>query len=295
MERAVRGVLTGPPATDRRVGVGRRAPAPRPGVTTREAIRPMDVNAPRKHDDEHGHALRTHYDEHGYARLDRAFPATAAAEMAGAVWSALARKHGIDPKRPSTWTPAQPGGLGRLSKVGVFDRLGSPAVVAAIGALLGRQDWPRPGNWGGPLVTFPTPGPWEVPTGGWHLDFPARGANGVGLLLKWLGYLAPVGRGGGGTVVLSGSHRLVARFLREAGEAEPGRSPAVRDAVFGMDPRLRDLRGRPEVTVSGIPVRVVELTGEPGDVVFLHPHLLHAPAPNRSGSARLMVTGGLLV
>jgi hypothetical protein len=33
--------------------------------------------------------------------------------------------------------------------------------------------------------------------------------------------------------------------------------------------------------------------GEPGDMVFLHPHLLHAPAPNHSTSPRLMATGGL--
>jgi hypothetical protein len=32
--------------------------------------------------------------------------------------------------------------------------------------------------------------------------------------------------------------------------------------------------------VSGVPVRVVELTGQPGDVVFMHPHLFHAAAPN---------------
>jgi ectoine hydroxylase-related dioxygenase (phytanoyl-CoA dioxygenase family) len=40
-------------------------------------------------------------------------------------------------------------------------------------------------------------------------------------------------------------------------------------------------------------VRVVELTGEPGDVVFMHPHLLHAAAPNRSDSPRFMITGGV--
>ncbi|GAA2864227.1 hypothetical protein GCM10020220_061870 [Nonomuraea rubra] len=45
--------------------------------------------------------------------------------------------------------------------------------------------------------------------------------------------------------------------------------------------------------VSEVPVRVAELTGEPGDVVFLHPHLLHAPAANRSRAPRFMVTGGL--
>ena len=42
-----------------------------------------------------------------------------------------------------------------------------------------------------------------------------------------------------------------------------------------------------------ITVRVVELTGQPGDLVFIHPHLFHAPAPNRGPSPRLMVTGGL--
>lgn len=48
----------------------------------------------------------------------------------------------------------------------------------------------------------------------------------------------------------------------------------------------------PEV-IDGVTVRVVELTGEPGDVVFMHPHLFHAPAPNRAEEPRLMVTGGL--
>ncbi|MGW3347286.1 phytanoyl-CoA dioxygenase family protein [Nonomuraea rubra] len=165
-------------------------------------------------------ALRAHYDEHGYARLRPAFPAADAADMARAVWAALAHEHG------------------------------------------------------------------------WHLDFPARGA-GIGLLLKWLGYLAPVGPAGGGTVVPAGSHRLVAAFLRQAGAAEPGRSATVRDAVLGLLPQ--DVRRLPArgVVVSGVLVQVAELTGEPGDVVFLHPHLLHAPAANRSRAPRFMVTGGL--
>jgi ectoine hydroxylase-related dioxygenase (phytanoyl-CoA dioxygenase family) len=49
--------------------------------------------------------------------------------------------------------------------------------------------------------------------------------------------------------------------------------------------------GRPEgADVGG---HVVELTGQPGDVVFLHPHVLHAAAPNDGDGPRLMVTGGL--
>ncbi|MFI6393292.1 hypothetical protein [Nonomuraea sp. NPDC050540] len=221
--------------------------------------------------------------------------------MARALWSELARKHGIFRERPGTWTIAEPRGLGALRKAGAFDRLASPAVVAAIDALLGRADWPQPFSWGDPLVTFPTPGVWDVPLGGWHIDFPARGA----LLLKWLGYLAPVEPAGGGTVVLAGSHRLVANFLRRAGEAELGRSPTVRDAILNAHPWLDGIRRPGPATervarfvergarISGIPVRVVELTGEPGDVVFMHPHLLHAPSPNHAATPRLMVTGGL--
>jgi ectoine hydroxylase-related dioxygenase (phytanoyl-CoA dioxygenase family) len=53
------------------------------------------------------------------------------------------------------------------------------------------------------------------------------------------------------------------------------------------------LRTLDRTAVDGVPVRIVELTGEPGDVVFLHPHLFHAPAPNHGRTPRLMVTGGL--
>jgi ectoine hydroxylase-related dioxygenase (phytanoyl-CoA dioxygenase family) len=45
--------------------------------------------------------------------------------------------------------------------------------------------------------------------------------------------------------------------------------------------------------VRGVDVRVVELHGDAGDVVLLHPHLLHAAAPNSGSAARVMVTGGV--
>ncbi|MFI0409083.1 phytanoyl-CoA dioxygenase family protein [Actinomadura sp. 3N508] len=247
-----------------------------------------------------GTDLRERFAQDGFVRLAGGFPAGTAESMAGAVWAELERRHGIERERRSTWTVADPRGLGALRKRGVFDAMATAEVTAAIGQLLGYPSWPRPGAWGVPLVTFPTPGSWDVPSSGWHLDYPARSA----LTLKWLGYLAPVGERGGGTVVLAGSHWLVERFLDDADPADPGRSPAVRDAVFGSDPWLRDLLrpggsgGRVErltrgTTIAGVPVRVVELTGRPGDVVFLHPHLFHAPAANRSAAPRLMITGGL--
>jgi hypothetical protein len=40
--------------------------------------------------------------------------------------------------------------------------------------------------------------------------------------------------------------------------------------------------------VDGVEVRVVELCGEPGDVVLMNPRCLHAAAPNAGASPRLM-------
>jgi hypothetical protein len=55
-------------------------------------------------------------------------------------------------------------------------------------------------------------------------------------------------------------------------------SPADRIAAF-MDT---------ETIVDGMPLRVVELTGEPGDMVFCHPVMVHCVAPNRGTRPRFM-------
>ena len=55
-------------------------------------------------------------------------------------------------------------------------------------------------------------------------------------------------------------------------------SPADRIAAF-MDE---------ETTVEGVPIRVVELTGEPGDMVFCHPVMVHCRAQNRGARPRFM-------
>jgi ectoine hydroxylase-related dioxygenase (phytanoyl-CoA dioxygenase family) len=43
-----------------------------------------------------------------------------------------------------------------------------------------------------------------------------------------------------------------------------------------------------ETVLDGVPLRVVELTGEPGDMVFCHPVMLHCAAPNRGKWPRFM-------
>ncbi len=43
-----------------------------------------------------------------------------------------------------------------------------------------------------------------------------------------------------------------------------------------------------ETIVEGVPLRVAELTGEPGDMVFCHPLMVHCVAPNRGTRPRFM-------
>lgn len=43
-----------------------------------------------------------------------------------------------------------------------------------------------------------------------------------------------------------------------------------------------------ETIVDGVPLRVVELTGEPGDTVFCHPAIVHCAALNRGAWPRFM-------
>ena len=43
--------------------------------------------------------------------------------------------------------------------------------------------------------------------------------------------------------------------------------------------------------VDGVPLRVVELTGQPGDVILMHCDCFHAAAPNRLTEPRMMLTG----
>ena len=42
--------------------------------------------------------------------------------------------------------------------------------------------------------------------------------------------------------------------------------------------------------MDGVPVRVCEMLGEPGDVILMHPLMMHAPTPNVLATPRMMLT-----
>jgi hypothetical protein len=232
----------------------------------------------------------------GVLRLPGAMPTTAARTMHDRLWQHLREAYGAAPERPDSWPAAAPAHFQALTGTGAFDAMASLPVREAVDALLGGAErWRPPPHWGRPLVTFPRPdGPWRLPASGWHLDSAGRPGDPV---LVVFACLAPVRPHGGGTVVVTGSHRLT----RPGGRYGGSRSAEVRARLAADHPWFRDLwtpGPEPDRTerllgsgsvVDGVELRIEELTGDPGDAFVMDPGLLHAVAPNSLGTPRLML------
>jgi hypothetical protein len=244
---------------------------------------------------------RKQFTQSGVVRLTGVFPETDAQCMCRRIWELLAAKYGIQPHEPAAWTIRQPTGFQSLTRSRVFNPIAGPALVGALDQILGAGAWQQPECWGAPLVTFPGPSPeWQVPHSAWHLDFPVRGPGNVMPGVRVLAFPATVAPRGGGTLVVEGSHLLVERLMA-AGEGGQGHSTEIRRGLARLGAWLRDLwtQGDRETRiqrlmveggeVEGVPVRVVELTGAPGDVVLMHPWALHAASPNCGTGPRIMV------
>src|SRR5262249_9007736 len=147
----------------------------------------------------------------------------------------------------------------------------------------GPESWDVPKRWGAFLVTFPTAGEWEVPSAVWHVDFsyalPPEPLSGVKVFI----FLSDVPARAGGTVIVTGSHCVMQRFIKGRSLEKLCNTRRTRLELFGSHPWLQDLTSwsssRDRVrrfidhgsTIEGIAVRVVELTGAAGEVVLTHP------------------------
>lgn len=165
-----------------------------------------------------------------------------------------------------------------------------PGIRATIESLAGgpfdRQVFPRPQI----LASLPNARPWTLPSA-WHVDVP-RLASGASPGLQMFAFLESVEPAGGGTLVVAGSHHLLNNGRHQ-------RVKTITEALR-MEPFFRNLfEGRsgiaavadlPEGRVDGVPLRVVELTGSPGDAWLMDLRVLHAAAPNASDRPRLMLT-----
>jgi hypothetical protein len=258
---------------------------------------------------------RDEFDRCGIIRMPGAIAKSSVEEMLGIVWKSLRDRYHIhrgvaetwpEPRSRSDGGPQQIGGAHRflgthhVPKSVTFEQVGNAAVCGAVDDLLGAGNWQRPERWGSLLVTFPeSRSRWEVPCSNWHLDFPAApsrsGLDGVRIFTC----LAELPAGGGGTVFVAGSHKLIHSLAREGPQV---RSAEARMRLIRAHPWVKALCSRDEkldrvrrfmsegTTIDGVEVRVVEIIGEAGDVVLVHPMMLHAPALNCSPVPRFVLS-----
>lgn len=248
---------------------------------------------------------REDFERDGVFRLRGFYAPQAVAQMAQTLWADLGRRFQIDPQRPETWKNKQPGKFQRLQHSGAFAAMNSPQLATLGDAFLGEGRWQAQKQGGHPLVTFPN-GAWDIPHRNWHLDMPATGLRGALTALRVFTFLEPVQPRGGGTLYVSGSHRMVAALANEVPADAPVRSAELKAALGPADPWFADLfqpEGEDRIqrfleegaVVRGVPVKVEEMTGEPGDVMVMHPAVLHTFAPNARDRPRLMLVTTLFV
>jgi ectoine hydroxylase-related dioxygenase (phytanoyl-CoA dioxygenase family) len=244
-----------------------------------------------------------HFGEHGWMRVRAAFSTDEAAAMRAAVWRVLADV-GIREDDPGTWTSERPEHLQHLKDDAAFQAVGSPRLLEAIDAVLEGQNYQLPKHWGACFLAFPTHHPWNVPSRGWHID-----ANYVSALsppggVRTHALFGDVMPRAGGTLIISGSHRLVHKYFQDDPPPSGTRGAGYRKRLQGhpyigelhaggsAGERVTRFMDRAE-DHGGISLQVIENTGSAGDVILLHPLLLHVATPNTGSRPRFLLSGGI--
>ena len=177
----------------------------------------------------------------------------------------------------------------QLGSLRPFKSLQTSELLTVIAQLMGEEaiPWMKFQS----LISVPDTSQWEVPSTTWHLDMPAidnKGLPGIQMFT----FLTEVRPGGGGTLVVAGSHRQ----LDELDNFKPKAVRAVlkKEAFFRnlwskeFPNRLSLMEETP--TNRGGSVQVVEMHGKPGDVYLTDLRILHTVAPNSLDAPRIMLT-----
>ncbi len=111
-------------------------------------------------------------------------------------------------------------------------------------------------------------------------------------------------RRAGGTLIISASHRLVHKHFTDNPPPPGARGADYRKLLF-RHPYVRDLHTKGDAVEraarfmdcaedhDGIPLQVVENTGTAGDVILLHPLVLHVATSKNGNTPRFLLSGGV--
>jgi len=260
-------------------------------------ISPLSPAAPSAGDQTIGH-----FRERGWMRVRGAFGRDAAAAMRDVVWNTLARS-GIERHDRSTWTIERPQKLQKLKDDPVFQAVGSERLMGVIAELLGVAALEPPKRWGAAFIAFPSQDVWGVPMRGWHADAQYLSQHWPPKSVQTFAIFGDLPPRSGATQILSGAHRLIDHWFRQhppdAGwhsidfRKSLQRHPYIADLHKDGDREQRIDRFMAVEMVDGVPLQVVEATGDAGDVIVLHPLSLHVAAPNNGVAPRFMLSGGV--
>lgn len=141
------------------------------------------------------------------------------------------------------------------------------------------------------LVTLPNVGEWFMPNNGWHVDVP-RLSTGACPGVQIFILLSEIKPGGGGTLAISGSHKLLNNegFVRSRDVTKRLRAGPLFQDFMSQSRSTTDWFEAQAPTAEPVEVKLVELTGSPGDVYFMDLRTLHSGAPNISQEPRVMAT-----
>ena len=212
----------------------------------------------------------------GYVIIKNAFSREVAKKYTDLAWERL----GYDPNDPSTWEESKIH-MPSMNRFPVAEF--APRAWAAMCDLLGGADRinQERATWSDGFIlnlSFQADQPYREPSpeaGGWHNDgdffrhFLDSPEQGLLTIVIWSDILPR----SGGTFVAADSVPLVARHLAAHPEGlRPGRDSPISTGSHLIS-ECKDFR---------------ELTGEAGDVVILHPFILHASSQNPSGRPRFI-------
>jgi len=146
------------------------------------------------------------------------------------------------------------------------------------------------------LFTLPDAECWVVPHNIWHLDVPRLGVGGCPGVQSFC-CIDTVAPGGGGTVVVSGSHKFLndhGRIASRDVKKRLSRLPYFAELFSRTNGEQRASLLSPQTITAddgdAVTLQVVELCGEPGDVYLVDLRTLHSLAPNTAARPRLAAT-----
>lgn len=238
------------------------------------------------------------FDELGVVKVEGLFDANIACDLENELWRRF-EKWGIERGRPKTWEALDEATIRKVMKgtrrVRGLEAIYNDCSDDIASTLAGETEFERQKAL--LLLTFSRQHNYIqdqiVPSSIWHSDtpnIPGRGLTGVIVL----GYINHVRPRGGGTMVITGSHLLFetssSAITSKLAKRKLKKYPYFRELLSDSSTdRERFLNE--SGYVNDIELRVVELTGDPGDAYFVNGSVMHTITRNYRSEPRMMVRG----